>query len=676
MEVPFLKNYQKRILIIFSMLVLLFSTVIVSSAQEEVLDNDIPEDIYPESWFEDTRTASEMDINDFSQSPFLDDRVDEGEIPEVEERLPDDPMVVEPYEEIGEYGGTAVTFTNDEADRQESGVLNSPEGWVQPDPMASEVKTSYAKDWYYNEEGTELTLEFREGMKWSDGEPVTAHDVKWWYDNAGTNTDINTVPVDEYEPIALTDVVVEDDYTVTFEFNEPDPLRIYDFGHHPVLGEIEDGTWIVPSHHMEDYHIDHLDEDELEEKLDEHDFDDWTQLWELGLNPYDPEVDRPTLSAYKIVERSPELLEWERNPYYPKVDPEGQQLPYIDEIQLHVVQDIEMMNSRAVTGDATIAGVQTEVLDIPMYKENEDSGGYETYLYNRVQSSDVGIFSNLTHEDERYREIFQDDRWRKALSLAIDRTEINNSIYMGQATEMQATVLPTSRYYEEEYAEAYIDYDPERAEEMLDEMGVKDYDDDGEREGPDEEDLNITLEWTPMETPKQEIMELVTSHWRDIGIDIELDQLDGGLLQERVSANETDMTLWHIDRSTDILFPREPMWYVPYDTPWWENNLWREWENWYITGGEDGEEPPENIKELQGHYETMIHTMDEDDRVEAGKAILESQAENLWTIGTVGMAPQPLLVDEDLKNVPERGLWGWDNRWSMPYHPETWYLEQ
>ena len=665
-------SMKKSIIILIAVTALLM--VPVTGLAET--DTGVSADIYPESWFEDIMTASEWGITDFNQSPFLDDLVAAGDLPAVEARLPDDPMVVEPYEEIGEYGGAAVTFTNSEADRQESLILNTPEGWVQPDPLASELRSSYAKDWYYNEDGTELTIEFREGMKWSDGEPVTTDDVIWWYENAGLNEDINTIPLDQTEPIALIDVVAEDDYTVTFVFDSPNPLQIYDFGHHSILGELEDGTWIVPRHHMENYHEDFLSEEELEARLDEHDFDDWTQLWELGLNPYDPDVARPTLAAFKIAERDPELLQWERNPYYPKVDTAGNQLPYIDEIQLHVVADMEMMNAQAVTGAATIAGMQTKTLDIPMYIANEDRGGYETYLWSRIQGSDVGIFSNMTHQEEELREIFQDERWRKALSLAIDREEINNTIYMGQATPRQATVLPSSSYFEPEFADAYAEYDPDRAEEMLDEMGIQDYNGDGQRQRPDGSDLNITLEWTPMETPKLEIMELVTAHWRDIGIDIALDQLDGGLLQERVSANETDMTLWHIDRCSDILFPREPMWFAPITEPWWEHNLWREWETWYVTGGDSGEEPPAHMKELQDHYETMLYTTDEEERIAAGKAILESQAENIWTIGTVGLAPQPLLVDENLKNVPEEGLWGWDNRWAFPYHSETWYLDQ
>ena len=136
-----------------------------------------------------------------------------------------------------------------------------------------------------------------------------------------------------------------------------------------------------------------------------------------------------------------------------------------------------------------------------------------------------------------------------------------------------------------------------------------------------------------------------------------------------------DMTLWHADRSTDILFPPEPFWYVPMHIGW-ETCLWTDWSRWNLTDGDKGVEPSQEAKELFAWWNEMNTTIDESKRIELGRRILRSQAENLWTIGTVGIAPHPIIVREELHNVPKSGYWGWDNRWSLPYHPETWYIKK
>ncbi|MDD5454529.1 MAG: ABC transporter substrate-binding protein, partial [Candidatus Ratteibacteria bacterium] len=237
------------------------------------------------------------------------------------------------------------------------------------------------------------------------------------------------------------------------------------------------------------------------------------------------------------------------------------------------------------------------------------------------------------------------------------------------------TVLPTSKFYEEEFAQAYAQYDPEEANRLLDEMGMKDVDGDGIRERPNGKQLGVTLEWTPMETPKDLITELVIDQWQKVGIDIRLKQLTTQLQLPRAQGSLMQMTLWHADRCTDILFPPEPFWFVPMHI-YQETCMWNEWTRWFLTDGDRGEEPPQIAKDLFNWWEQMNTTFDEETRIQLGKKILRTQAENIWTIGTVGVAPHPIIVSNKLHNVPENGYWGWDGRWSFPYHPETWYLKE
>ncbi len=624
----------------------------------------IPRDTWPASWFKPAKTAREAGITAFRESPALAARVKAGTLPPVSERLPADPIVVEPLESVGRYGGTAIVFTTGNTNLGEGAILNNVEPPLRIGPEVRRVLPNYAESWQWSEGGKVLTLRLREGIRWSDGHPVTANDYTFWFEKVYGNRDITPIQSPPWDTAEITKV---DRYTVRFRFERPNPFFLNELAHH---GQY----YIRPGHYLKQFHPDYVPKAKLEAKARELGFHDWVAYFGKMQSLTDPEVDCPSLQAYVVAQQGLSLLVFERNPYYPKVDTAGNQLPYIDRIQAMVVQNREMMTAKACTGQATLAGQQTETSDIPLFKRGEAKCGYTTYIWNRLHGVDVAIQPNLTCPDERLRAIFRDVRFRRALSLAIDRGEINQMLYFGHATPRQTTVIPSSRFYEKRFATAYTRHDPAEARRLLDEMGLRDRDGDGRREGPDGRALSPTLEWTPMETPKGPTMELVIAHWRAVGLDIRLKQITGGLQSERARANLMDMTLWHADRTTDILFPPEPFWFVPMRRNW-EVSIWPRWALWYLSSGEKGAEPVGAAREVLDAWIEMRTCMDEARRLELGKRILAAQAENLWTIGTVGLAPHPLVVKNELRNVPRRGYWGWDNRWSFPYHPETWYLD-
>ena len=638
--------------------------VVLAVAQAAVA-GAIPKDTWPASWLAAPKTASQLGITRFRGAPMLARAVARGELPPVRQRLPADPIVVEPLKGIGRYGGTAIVFTTGNTSLGEGGLLNNIEPPLRIGPEVRRTLPNYARKWAYSEGGKVLTLHLRKGIRWSDGHPHTADDYVFWFDHIQRNKDITPIQGPPWDRARVTK---SDDYTVRFEFDRPNPFFVNELAHH--------GDYYVrPGHYLRRYHADFVPKAKLEAAAREMGFHDWVAYFGKMQSTTDPDVNCPTMMPYVVAKQGLSLLLFERNPYYPKVDPKGNQLPYIDRIQALVVQNREMMTAKACTGQATIAGLQTETSDIPLFKRGEAKCGYRTYIWNRLHGVDVAIQPNLTCPDAGLRLIFNDVRFRRALSLAINRDEINQTLYFGHATPRQTTVIPSSRFYEKRFAKAYIRHDPAEARRLLDAMGVVDRDGGGRRDRPDGKPLNITLEWTPMETPKGPTMELVVEHWREVGLDIRLKQLTGGLQSERARGNLMHMTLWHADRSTDILFPPEPYWFVPIRRQW-EVSIWPQWALWYISRGEKGEKPPPKPKQLLDWWVEMRTCMDEKRRVELGKSILQSQEENLWTIGTVGLAPHPLVVKNTLHNVPERGYWGWDNRWSFPYHPETWYLAE
>jgi len=460
-------------------------------------------------------------------------------------------------------------------------------------------------------------------------------------------------------------------YAVKFVFQAPKPYFPERLTHV--------GAWnlFFPKHYLKQFHPAYVGEETVAEKAKEEGFDHWYQLfwdknshvWGLPLNK-----DRPTICPYVLEKKTSDRRVYTRNPYYWKVDTAGNQLPYLDGIVAEIVTDVEVVQGMIMSGEIDFAGIQAGIRNYPMYKKYENEGGYRTILWESGMGSDVIYMPNQTNEDPVLREIFQDVRFRKALSLAIDREEISDSIYFGKAEPRQYTVLESSKHYKPEFAKAYTEYDPQRAKKLLDDMGLVDENGDGWRERPDGKNLNFTIEYYTIETPKQPNVELVSQYWREIGMKVESRAISGELQEQRATANLMDMTLWHGDRGTDIYFPVDPHWIIPL-YPSWARTIGPEWARWFQTEGKSGIEPPAKVKELYGWWEEVLSEPDKERRMELCEKILRSQAENLWCIGTVGASPYPVVVDSDIRNFPEKGLWVWDTLWTMSQDPSQLFFE-
>lgn len=620
----------------------------------------IPVDSWPASWFEAPVRASEAGLTRFAEAPMLAARVASGQLPPLAQRLPDDPWITEPAGGPGAYGGTLRVFHRD------GGLVTGLENPLGIDPAVNRVLPNFVERWAYSDDGRSLSLQLRPGLRWSDGHPLTAHDAVWHHEHVRLNKELVPSIAPRWRGVQVT---AADSLTVVFTFAEPHPFFVQELAHG---GQ----GYFLPGHFLRDYHPDFVDREALIARAEEAGFISWMAYFTAvnGDRLTDP-TGRPSLNAHVLVRRSPTLEVFERNPYYPKVDPDGRQLPYVDRVMSLVVQNLEVVTAKASTGQVHFAANGLATPDIPLFKRGEGAGGFTAFIWNRLHGVDVVIQPNLTVEDPVLREIFQDVRFRRALSLAIDRDEMNTIIYFDRATPRQTTVIPTSRFYEPEFASAWAQHDPVEASRLLDDMGLLDSDGDGVRERPDGQPLRLTLEWVDMETPKGITMELVTTYWRRVGVDLHLKQVDGGLQGKRAAANMMQMTLWHADRTTDILFPTQPFWFVPMHRGW-EECHWTPWATWYLSAGEQGEVPPPVIRRLIDDWVEMTTSTDEARRIELGKAILRSQAENVWTIGTLGLAPQPVVVSDALMNVPRRGYWGWDNRMTYSYHPETWSFRE
>ncbi len=615
---------------------------------------------------EEYEEATGKKIAKFSESPVLRTKVAAGELPPVEERLPEDVAVIIPTEEIGQYGGTLRIVSVEPNGSTDAQYFAGAEHWFTLAPDNKTVIPCLAKGWESSEDGKSITLYLRKGMKWSDGAPFTADDVMFWYEDILLNKELTPTVGSNWSP-GGEPVIVEkiDDYTVSFDFAASYPIVKYIFA--------RDIYFLYPKHYLREFHIKYnLKANELAK---EEGYEQWYQLFKAKSHQRDgmPLVPGlPSLSSFTCVERTPEYFIFERNPYYWKVDSEGNQLPYVDRIESTYVQGNEMYTAKAVTGQSDFALRATNLQDYTLYKENAEKGKYRVVLWKSATNvSNFYYVLNLVHLDPVLRPIFQDVRFRRALSLAIDREAVNEALFFGMGTPTQATVAPGDRFYEESFIKAYIEYDVEGANQLLDEMGLK-WDEKHEyRLRPDGERLSFICEvYSGGKAGPQ--TEMVTKYWQELGIDVVMKLEGAQLFVANLVGNKMSMYA-STGYYTELLLYANGIMFVPAAI----TMPWIPWARWYNKEEKGAEEPPQWAKQLLEWWEEIKTTLDEERRTELGKKIVAEQAENLWRIGVVGLLPQPLIVSERLRNVPEKynyGGWDWDH--TMPVRPEQFFLTQ
>lgn len=608
-------------------------------------------------------------IAGFREAPLLAARVEAGELPPLAERMPDDPMVIIPLDSIGSYGGSLRHAAL-------SPVTAGAESWTartQPllmvHPSLQAIAPNAATGWEWNDEFSQLTVYLRPGLRWSDGDPLTADDFTFWYEDfLGNELLLASLPA-SWRPLERLERI--DDHTVRFVFSKPYPSVLNVLGtearrYHEVP--------FLPSHFLARFHADH--NPDAAELAKSEGYESWAQLflskWPVDVQQrMDPAI--PTIDPWTMVEVD-ELGNkfFERNPYYWKVDPAGNQLPYIDTQDRLLHENLEAVTSKIIAGELDYALQFTTMDNFTLYKENEERGEYRTKLWFDGRGNVMlAIRPNLNHRDPVMRELFQDLRFREALSIALDRDEINEVIWRGLATPRAATVDPTVSFYEPWMGEKFIAYDVDRANAILDDLGLA-WDDRREfRLRPDGAALTINIDYFQLEEKMEVGVELIKQFWEEIGIKVPTRAVDGPLVGQRRAAGELDVWVWNFDQTTEIGFHGRPTFHMP---PL-ENAV--DWNTWFSSGGEQGAEPPaEVVRWMELAAEFQQYPMGHARYAEIGRELLTVAANNLWDIGIAGITPKPMTVKANLRNVKgEGGLFIYSYRFWMIYHPEQWYYE-
>ena len=597
----------------------------------------------------------------YRQAPMLEEAVRRGELPPLAERLPPEPMVVTPAHEIGRYGGTWHRMMRGSSDFHAYSrcVYEQMVRWRATEAGGLEVGPGLVRRWEFADGDRTLRLHLRRGLRWSDGHPFSAGDVLFWWEKIARDPNLSgTVPrywTPDDEPMELVRV---DSFTVELRFARPYPLAVkylaFKGNQWPLV--FERAGFYAPRHYLEPY----LPAEGAEDLAG-------YSLFEQKANDFNPE--RPVMSAWRVAEWEPgSHLLAERNPYYWKVDPAGNQLPYLDRIRMEIFLNREMINFRAVTGSLQMQLRHFNREDLPLLRSFTEERGYRIIEYDAPGIR--GIMPNLEYPgDPVVRELLKNRHLRIALSLAIDRELINRLCYGGSGRVTPMALHPSAPdYVEVPEAPDHTRYDPERARALLDSIGLDRRDDAGFRLGPDCERVSLILELMVVEGPDMDAVEIVRSQWEEVGIQTALKPEERTLYHQRVTQNGEHM-IGIVGAEATFPLLSSPRWFA--------TSLWAEWAHhwarWYLSEGRRGAEPPPEVKRLQEIQSIMSVTVDRGERQRLWREVIANHAENMWVIPLVTQGSQIGVLSDDFGNVPERAISSWVTMTPGYLSPETFF---
>jgi peptide/nickel transport system substrate-binding protein len=638
-----------------------------------------------------TRAATNTPVPtpvEVKEPPTLSDQVKAGSLPPLDERLPQNPLVISmPWQTPGKYGGRQRMFDGWLGGNQEESMYgNSPIRWVD-DGLG--VDQGWLESWENNEDKSEWTLYLRKGIKWSDGEPFTVDDIMYWWEDMCLNPDQATNPPDEAlsGKGTLADFIKVDDYTLTMSFDAPAPLTVDRLAMwvNSAIGP----RWTAPKHYISQfspvYNSAYAD-------YEEHD-----QMILFRQNP-----DCPTLSSWKCDKFETDVYDtWGRNAYYYCVDPDGNQLPYMDGVDESFYGDNEAGKSAILAGQADFEWHQPfQLADVATLKANEDSHNLETRFIDTGSGTGSMFFFNQDYRDDKYRELFRTPEFQRALSHAWDREEARKILYFETGELTSGTLSPKAIEYQfndeakQRYAEwrdAWKDFDPEMSKQLLDSIDIVDTTGDGWRNFADGSDLLIRFDAPGDEGSEHRTKnELLAKLWNEIGIKTIMNPIASGASEMWQSGEKMSNCAWEVgDGPNHLVYPQ---WLVPIWNERWAPLQGRmysvrgtELEGTELDVNPWDRQPPRLDPDPGGPVEQLWTTYDqskiEPDTIARHHLVWDMIKVHVdngpFFMGCVANMPRLLLVHKEMRNVPTRdelATGGFGNPWIIP-HPAVWNPE-
>ena len=615
---------------------------------------------------------------EYSEAPSLAEMVAAGDLPPVEERLPEDPMVIKPLNEIGKYGGTWRRGFTGPADGENMMRINNSSRLLAWDYSGSYVVPSLLAGWDIQDEGRKYILYLRKGAKWSDGMPFTADDFLFWYEDVALNEDIFPSPPPEMviagEPGLMEKI---DDYTISYTFKEPYPLFLDILAGHNMVAAAPEGSLgtggggYAAKHYMSQFLPKYSSEEEVTAKAKELGFESWLDMYLFHSYPA-RNPDLPVMSPW-VTERPviDPIWSMKRNPYYWAVDTEGNQLPYIDEIVINLAEDREVLLLRALAGEIDFQGRHISISRLPVLIENMETGDYRVDI-GRGFCHSAGFHFNHSYDgDDEIQKWIRNVDFRRALSLGIDRDQINEAYFLGLGvggSVMCSPDLPSTAG--EEYVTKWATHEPDQANEMLDAIGLTEKDDEGFRLRTDGSGERLRIEIGMVAGGNEPIAEMVKDHWKDIGIWADLKAQERSLFETEARANKHQIGIWGNGGASQLwLYPRHVL---PVNTN--EAYMGPEIARWFVSGGEDGMAPPYPEMERALELFRKGATVSAEERNKIGQEIWSLVVDQVWSMGTVGQSAGVAVTKNNMGNVPRRGCPAQHCRTPASGHPPSWYF--
>jgi peptide/nickel transport system substrate-binding protein len=604
------------------------------------------------------------------ETPYFAEKVASGALPPVDQRLPTEPSLVTFDDDSGEPGQPGGDMTMLMARAKDVRIL---------------FAYSYARLVAYNpdlnleadilksvdvEDNRIFTLHLRPGHRWSDGSPFTAEDFRYWWEDVILNPDIPpfSPPPEMLSGGEPPKFEVIDETTVRYTWTEPNPVFL------PAMAAARPLEIFGPSVYLKKFHVKYADPAELKARVKEAGQKSWAHLHNRMDNAYDNDnPDMPTLQPWINTTAAPaERFVFVRNPYYHRVDAAGHQLPYIDRLLVQIA-DGKIIPAKAGAGEADLQARYIRFDNYTFLKQAAKRNDYKVDLWKVGSGAHLALFPNMNTKDPEWRKLFRDVRLRRALSLAIDRAELNEVIYYGLAQPSNNTVLPRSLLFKPEYQKAWTDYDVAQANRLLDEMGLTKRGSENVRLLPDGRPMEIIVETAGESTEEVDVLELIADSWRKIGVKLFTKPSQLEVLRNRIYSGQTMMA---IAKGVDNGIPTAdmaPTEFVPIDQNQYQ---WPKWGQYFQTGGTAGEAPdmpqPKELMDLMTEWRTAKDTAA---RADVWHRILGIHADQIFTIGLINGTLQPIVVRSSLRNVPDEGIFSWDPGAHFGiYRPDTFWF--
>ncbi len=585
-----------------------------------------------------------------AEPPDIGTAVEKGELPPMAERLPANPRVIDTSSHgrtPGRYGGEMNILMSNTKDIRMMTVYSYARlvAFDQDYELVPDILEDFSV-----EDDRIFTLTLREGHKWSDGAPFTSEDFRYYWEDVALNEDLSRGGPGQEMVVdgELPKFEVIDERTVRYTWSKPNPLFL------PSLAGASPNYIFLPAHYMRQFHEKYADPAELEKAVKTRDMRDWVALHTVMARQYRPEnPDLPTLEPWANTTPPPaEQFVFKRNPFFHRVDQNGMQLPYVGTVNMRISSE-DLIAAKTGSGDSDLQARYLRFDDYTFLKSAEKTHPIRVALWKEGTGSRLSLVPNLNTGDEGWREVLQDARVRRALSLAVNRAEINQQFFFGLARESADTVLPESPLYRPELSAAYAAHDLETANALLDEAGLK-RGSDGMRRLPDGRPAEIIVEYSGG-SEESDILELIQDHWRDIGIKLYQRGISRDNLRRRFLSGETIMSVWNgltVGLATPDLSPEE---LAPVSSV---QGQWPIWGQYTETMGQAGEEPdlPE-VKKLLDLYKAWRTSASDEERTRIWDEMLSIHADQVFTIGTVNEVMQPVVRHAKLQNVPDDGVY-------------------